>query len=232
MSNHSETRHTPLWAIVLVAFGTALVLLSAAGLWLLSGQPEEQAEFAEQDTPVSATDRPPVASKTMLPMTPSLLPTYGVTPQATTGETLKPTAEPTLAVEATPDLPRTPIAWTEAEKNALSWLCLHEVGGMGSTRIDACLSVVSTVRARYAYSNNFPELDVISTLLKPNQFNIEFDTAQPAPDAELYAAVEQYQNGVRGSCNGYLFFDSVPGGPSLCVIWGAAGQFLEFHNGW
>jgi hypothetical protein len=102
---------------------------------------------------------------------------------------------------------------------------------MGSVRGDACLSVISTVRARYAYSNGFGTTDVISTILAPNQFHITIDTSQPAPDAALYDLVIAYQNGARGSCNGYLYFDSVPGGPVLCTIRSSNGQFLEFHNG-
>ncbi len=35
----------------------------------------------------------------------------------------------------------------------------------------------------------------------------------------------------HGTCNGYLYYDSIVGGPSLCKI--AFGQsFIEFHNGW
>jgi hypothetical protein len=127
--------------------------------------------------------------------------------------------------------PVTPIPWAEAEKNALSWLCYHEVRGMAEARIDACWSVISTVRARYAYGG-FGDSDVISVLTREGQFNFEFDLAQPAPDPELYWAVEQYQLGARGSCNGFLYFDSVAGGPVLCVIRASNGQFLEFHNGW
>jgi len=55
---------------------------------------------------------------------------------------------------------------------------------------------------------------------------------RPAPDVLLQEAVAQYKWGARGSCNGYLYYDSVPGGPSLCVIEAANGQFVEFHNGW
>jgi hypothetical protein len=103
---------------------------------------------------------------------------------------------------------------------------------MAEARVDACLSVISTVRARYAYGSGFPETDVISTLRRPGQFNFDFDPSQPAPDTELYWVVQQYQWGMRGSCNGFLYFDSVPGGPSLCVIQSSTGEFMEFHNGW
>jgi len=137
-------------------------------------------------------------------------------------------------IEPTPEVPPVTlpiIEWTEEEKNALSWLCEGEVSGMGSvTQIDACLSVISTIRQRYAYPNGFGETDVISTILRPNQFNVEIRTDEPHPT--FYPVVEQYQNGARGSCSGFLFFDSVPGGPSLCRIAGLAGLWIEFHNGW
>jgi hypothetical protein len=122
-----------------------------------------------------------------------------------------------------------PIAWTEEEKNALSWMCYYEVGGMGAARVDGCLSVISTVRARYVYGSGLGH-DVLSVLQWPGQFNIQIDTSNPHSD--MYPIVEQYQDGARGSCNGYLYFDSVSGGPSLCVIYGSGTQFLEFHNGW
>ncbi len=138
---------------------------------------------------------------------------------------------PTPAPEASRP-PVTPIPWSDAEINALSWLCYHEIRGMAEVRIDACLSVISTVRARYVYYNNFGETDVIGTLQRAGQFPIDFDTSQPAPDQDLYWTVIQYQYGARGSCNGFLFYDSVPGGPVLCVIRSSNGQFMEFHNGW
>jgi len=108
-------------------------------------------------------------------------------------------------------------------------MCYYEVGGMGAARRDACLSVISTVRARYIYGSGLG-YDVLSVLQWPGQFNIPINTASPHPD--MYPIVQQYQNGARGSCNGYLYFDSVPGEPALCVIRGAAEQFIEFHNGW
>ena len=97
---------------------------------------------------------------------------------------------------------------------------------------DACLSVISTVRTRYAYPNGFSETDVIGTLRRPGQFPFEFDESHPAPMPVLYWIVEQYQYGARGSCNGFLYFDSVPDGPSLCVIRANNGQWIEFHSGW
>lgn len=144
--------------------------------------------------------------------------------------------EPTPTITPTLELTQTlqpTIGWTDAEKNALSWLCWYEVRGMGDVRADACLSVISTVRARYAYNSGFGTHDVISTILAEGQFTgVEIDTNRPAPDADLCWLVEIYANGSRGSCTGYFYFDSVPGGPSLCVIRSGNGQFIEFHNGW
>lgn len=155
------------------------------------------------------------------------------TPQDTSAPFSEHTSEEpaisTTAAQPTATIETTPISWTQAEKNALSWMCFYEVGGMGAARTDACLSVISTVRARYVYGSGLGD-DVLSVLQWPNQFNIEIRTDAPYPD--LISVVEQYQNGARGSCNGYFYFDSVPGGPSLCVIYGDANQFIEFHNGW
>ncbi len=162
----------------------------------------------------------PSATPTLIPPTPTISPAPA--PKAPTDD-----AEPTRASEPAPAVE--PIEWTPEEKNALSWMCQYEVGGMGAVRIDACLSVISTVRARYVYSSGLGT-DVLSVLQWPGQFNIPIRTDEP--NQGLIGVVEQYQNGARGSCNGYLYFDSVPGGPSLCVIYGAGGQFLDFHNGW
>jgi hypothetical protein len=144
--------------------------------------------------------------------------------------TLVPTSTPYL----TPTIaPVTPIPWTEEDVNALTWLCYEEVRGMREARYDACLSVISTVRRRYAYDDDpYREDTIEETLLRENQFPIEFDLTRPAPDDFLVQAVSQYQWGARGSCNGYLYYDSVPDGPSLCVIRSVDGQFVEFHDGW
>lgn len=162
------------------------------------------------------------------PPTNTPLPTQTPAPTSTSIPTATATPEPTT--EATSE-PPAEIFWTQEEKNALGWLCYGEVGGMAGAKVDACLSVLSTVRARYAYSNGFSETDVMGTLLRPGQFNVTVHTDRPGPDPDLNWAVEQYMNGMRGSCNGYLYFDSVPGGPSLCQIFSNYG-WIEFHNGW
>ena len=144
------------------------------------------------------------------------------------------TLVPTLTPVVTPTIvPVTPIAWTEEDFNALTWLCYEEVRGMREVRYDACLSVISTVRRRYAYDDDpYGEETIEETLLRTNQFPIEFHLDRPAPDTGMVQAVEEYRWGARGSCTGYLYYDSVNGGPSLCVIRGANGQFVEFHDGW
>ncbi|MGF1505392.1 MAG: hypothetical protein ACFB51_09760 [Anaerolineae bacterium] len=164
-----------------------------------------------------------------MPRLPSRTPTPTQTPTATPLPSATPTATPVdTAVPET----NAPIVWNQDEKNALTWLCAGEVGGMGAVRDDACLSVISTVRARYAYPNGFAETDVISTLLRPNQFNVPIETETPHPDSSLMAVVEAYAAGARGSCNGYLYFNSIPDGPSECRINGAGGLFIQFHNTW
>ncbi len=156
-------------------------------------------------------------------------------PTRTPTPTLTPTVTPTATPSPSPSpLPVTPpeITWTEAEKYALQWLCYGEVGGMAEAKVDACLSVISTVRMRYAYPNNFAGSDLLSTLLAPGQFQVTIYTDRPGPDPDLNWAVEQYQHGLRGSCNGYLYFNSIPGGPAECTIRASNGQFLQFHNSW
>lgn len=218
---------------LLIAVGVGLTILSIGGLALLAFLPAQGRPEAAAGEGTPETSPNPGSEAAALPIG-----TPGPTPSPTLAGPVTPTrpagTPPASDGEAAPTVTGTLplIEWTEAEKNALSWLCYYEVGGMGEARVDACLSVISTVRARYAYPNGFTETDVIGTLTRPGQFNIEFETDRPAPDSELYWVVEQYQYGMRGSCNGYLYFDSVPGGPSLCVIRSSNGQFMEFHNGW
>jgi hypothetical protein len=48
-----------------------------------------------------------------------------------------------------------------------------------------------------------------------------------------YQAVNKFIEGERSSCSGYLFYDSIPGGRSECVIETKTGrQFIEFYNRW
>ncbi len=213
----SPSRPAPHWAVLLIVAGTMLTILSAGGLLLLRFAPTSvTASYVPAPTrtplPTPTLPRQAIVERQFIPIT---------TPQPSPSPSPTPTSAPV-----------TPIPWTQEEINALSWLCYYEVRGMAEARVDACLSVISTVRARYAYGSGFAETDVISTLRRPGQFNFDFDPSQPAPDAEMYWVVQQYQWGMRGSCNGFLYFDSVPGGPSLCVIQSSTGEFMEFHNGW
>ena len=179
-------------------------------------------------TPIPATGTPsPVDTPYSMP--------FSASPTAAKGQRVEravvafTTLVPTFTPYLTPTIaPVTPIPWAEEDINALTWLCYEEVRGMGEARFDACLSVISTVRRRYAYDDDpYHEDTIAETLLREDQFPIDFDLEQPAPDPELRLAVDQYQWGARGSCTGYLYYDSVPGGPSLCVIRGANRQFME-----
>lgn len=219
---------------LITASGVFLLLLAggAALLLLVFSDAPEAVESIEQVAESASTIEQPSA-------TPTVTETE-VTPTVEKHSTVTPTfSEPTIAPTVAPVLPENTdptavpvlIEWTDEEKNALSWMCNDEIGGMGASVIrDACLSVISTVRARYAYPNGFTEKDVIGTLLRPNQFSIEVQTE--TPNTRFYSIVEEYQDGARGSCNGFLFFDSVPDGPSLCQIYGVNGMFVEFHDGW
>lgn len=248
MDTQSQVRPPSGLAGILVATGTSLLILSIGGLILVqvAAKPEEAVvpptkqvdwEAVEANSVGTPEDvRPTVTS---LPP-PTLIQPAGAetesqaeVPDAQPEVTVKPLPTFTPGPTPTPRPPSGPPAeWTEEEKNALSWMCYGEVGGMGEVKIDACLSVISTVHARYSQPNNYDELNLIDALLRPGQFNVTIETGRPAPDTSLYDTVGQYQSGSRGSCDGYLYFDSVPGGPSLCVINASNGQFLDFHNGW
>jgi hypothetical protein len=206
----------------LVIFGLVLTVLSSVGLILIQDIPD-----MPEPSPVVLHTAVPTLT---LPDITATSPQQAVISRGVAAPTLAPqTASPTAELTQTA-LPT--IAWTDGEKNALSWLCWYEVRGMGDVLADACLSVISTVRARYAYNSGFGTSDVISTILAEGQFTgVEIDTNQPA-SSELYWLAEIYANGARGSCTGYFYFDSIPGGPSLCVIRSSNGQFIEFHNGW
>lgn len=207
-------------AAALVVFGIILTILSTMGLILVPA-PVKQ---------ITVASHTPVPTMIVVNVT-ATLPQQAMIQRGVAAATLPPLT-PTPTLEPT-QAPRPTIVWTDAEKNALTWLCWYEVRGMGDVRTDACLSVISTVRARYAYNSGFGTSDVISTILAEGQFTgVKIDTTRPAPDAELLWMVEIYVSGARGSCTGYFYFDSLSGGPSLCVIRSSNGQFVEFHNGW
>ncbi len=227
-------------SFLLVSAGVLLVVVGALGMattFVLDAPPRAAEEPGGMIPPedIETTGKAPTATLTLRPGAPTPLPPptliapAGSTPvpAETTGA-----GTPTAALNPTQTYDLPIIEWTQAEIYALQWTCYGEVGGMQEVKIDACWSVISTVRARYAYSNGFTETDVIGTLSRPGQFSITFYTDRPGPDDELNWAVDQYRAGARGSCNGYLYFDSAPGGPSLCVIRAANGQWVEFHNGW
>lgn len=244
-----QAHPSPRWPLRLIALGAALILLAAGGFALLMFQPAPQPGLsgaAATPTPDKATKTPePTPTRAAVAMTPAddaridrqlvSPPTHTPTPTLTPTATPTSTATATAAISPSPSpVPVTPepIVWTQEEKNALSWMCYGEVGGMGAAKIDACLSVISTVRVRYAYANNFAGDDLLSTLFAPGQFNVPMYTDRPGPDPDLMWAVEQYAAGMRGSCTGFRYFNSIPGGPAQCTIYASNGQFLQFHNSW
>ena len=217
-----------------LAAGVLLIGLGVVALAFLLNRPqpaevavagENPAKIPLLALPVDATDTASAAVRIDRGFVAP--PTRTPTPTLTPSPTPIPTSTP--APTAT-DGPPPEIEWTQEERYALEWLCYGEVGGMTGVKVDACLSVISTVRARYAYSNNFNYPDLLSAVMAPGQFNVTIHTDQPGPDADLNWAVDQYQAGARGTCNGYLYFNSIPGGPAECTLRSSNGQFLQFHN--
>jgi hypothetical protein len=220
MNDVQPDRSGGLWMALLAGMGVVLIL---AACLLATFGPRTRAALA-RPTPT-------------LTMTPTRTPRPTVSPTPAPRVEREPLAVMTEAPTITPIPSPTPgpiptIVWTEAERNALSWLCLGEVKALDELRVDACLSVLSTVRQRYAYPSAFNESSVAEVLAHPGQFNVTIHTDRPAPDPAMMQAVLAYESGARGSCTGYLYFNSTPGGPSLCVIRSADGSYIEFHNGW
>lgn len=207
-----------------------------AGVFVLAGVVLLTTALLRKDKEPSLTDPAQQVTEVLATATtfPPFLPmqTVGPSGQAVIDREILPLPSDTPHPTPTPTVTPPVIEWSQAEKYALSWLCYGEVGGMQEVKVDACLSVISTVRARYAYYNAFGETTVLETLMRPGQFNISIRTDIPSPDPDLNWTVELYVAGARGACTGYLYFNSVPGGPSECVIRASNGQWVEFHNGW
>ncbi|MCC6905272.1 MAG: hypothetical protein IT326_05460 [Anaerolineae bacterium] len=234
-----------MFGVVFLIAGAGLLLL-AGGIALIRGADAEERVRLSGVSPAELSEALRKAPVTLSPTRPverfvvTATPLYTYTPtppqpSPTPGPTVTetvptPSAAPASVNTPPATVPATEIInWTPEEMNALSWLCTGEVGGMGYARADACLSVISTVRARYAYPSGFGVTDVMSTLRSPGQFNVTIrtDTA-----TDMLPVVESYRTGARGSCSGYFYFNSIPGGPAACTIYGAAGQFVNFHNRW
>jgi hypothetical protein len=214
----SKRWEPPRWAIRLMLVGAAVVLISTTVILLLP-----KTEAAEPSRAVALG----------LPLAfPSPTPARAAVIQRQVVAATTPLATPTFLPSTTP-IPPPLIDWSDADKNILSWVCYGEIGGMAEKKIDACLSVISTIRARYAYNSPFKERDIVSTLERTGQFTgLKWTADRPGPDPDLMWAVNQYQAGARGSCSGYLYFDSLPGGPVLCSIHSSNNEFMDFHNGW
>jgi hypothetical protein len=210
----------------LMAAGLIMVLAAAVGLIILqlSGSTQQTTEAAgDAPTRIAASSTPSPTATRPAATTP--------TPpaQAVIERQMLPIPSDTPPPSATPTATYTPILWSQAEKNALSWMCYGEVGGMLEVKVDACLSVLSTARVLDFYYNA-PGSDILGVLARA--FYVPVYTDRPGPDPDLNWAVEAYANGARGSCSGYMYFNSSPGGPSLCVIRSSNGSWVEFHNGW
>ncbi len=243
-----STQKTPRGTAWLIAFGTIAALLVMGGFALIGQRgdgrllgalasptetptPRPPSETPVPYMPADATDTPPaeafierqvVAPPTRTP-TPTHTPTPTITPTPT--ETPVPSPRPT-----NPPEPHVEINWTQEEKNALAWMCYGEVGGFGANAGDACLSTISTVRLRYIRANASAPASIVDILRAPGQFNVRIETDRPSPSQAMNDAVEQYQAGMRGSCNGYYFFDSAPPQAGACVIYGYANQSMRFYN--
>lgn len=141
--------------------------------------------------------------------------------------------------------PSTVLVVTADERELLIRLCVAEVFGMAeAVRQDACLSVISTVFARM--DGMIISDGTIAGTLGWHKGDAEFwqfppyvtlgcdyvhpsacrDTIDPA-FAEI--AVDAYLRGARGSCDGYLFYNSIPGGTVDCLITDGS-QYAEFHT--
>src|SRR5205085_1419264 len=153
------------WAVLLIAIGMMLAVASGIGLFLFPAAPEAVTAEATTSPTVSIpalivtlANQPLVQRQIVQPPTREILPTATFSPTALPStstlqptNTTPPTQAPDTASQPTPQ--GTPIAFTTEERNALSWMCYYEVGGMGTVKYDACLSVISTVRARYVYDS-------------------------------------------------------------------------------
>ena len=222
--------------LVVVAALAGLALIAAGGLrsgrriGSVLGPPGEPAAAAAScGTPTACPYTVLIVTATplahaMLERGVPPLPTGTAAPPSSATPSSTPTMLATLTLE--PDN----TDWTQEEKNALSWLCYGEARGMGENKVDACLSIISTVRVRYAVSTRFTTTTMLEVLTKPFAFSVPIDALQPSPDAEINDTVALYQRGIRGSCTGYLYFDSVERGPHDCVIYGPDGQFIEFYS--
>lgn len=233
------------WAAIL---GAALSVLAVGGFVWLAGRGEDNSlpDVAQwvTETPTAAWTASPAPYVPDV-VTPTRPAEALVERQVIAPPTRTPTPTPTPTLTATPipnetptpeprptDPPEPPVEidWTQEEKNALSWLCYGEVGGMGVTAVDACLSVLSTVRVRYLRASSGGSSSIVDIITAPGQFNVRIETAYPSPSEAMNQAVEQYVAGLRGSCSGYYFFDSAPPQPGACVIYGYGGQWVRFYN--
>lgn len=150
------------------------------------------------------------------------------------------TPEPTATLEPTPE----PSQYTQAEREMLSRLCVAEARGLGEQRENGCLAVISTVMRRIT-DGYLSDGTIEGTLAWNDGETWQFPPYViygceniAAPQACLdnepldwaLEVVRRYENGMRSTCNNYLFYNSIIGGDMDCRIDGNS-QFIEFHNG-
>ena len=154
-------------------------------------------------------------------------------------------AAPPVQLEVLPAMPIRYAGVSNAERELLVRLCVAEVFGMQpAIRVDACLSVIDTVFTRMKtgtisdgtlegtlgwhresdYYWQFPPWVTLGCERVPQEA-----CRDNVPDGWAREAVELYLTGVRGSCSGYLYYNSIPGGSRDCVI-SDGNQYAEFHT--
>lgn len=225
----------------LIGTGIGLVVFAVTGVVIAQQFPgDEMGPVVAESDGITVDDSAAASNRTtsVPSFTPTVTPTpiLGISPTPLAKVILErefipfpPTPTQTPLPTATSTLAPPTIFWTQAEKYALAWMCYGEVGGMLEVKIDACLSVLSTARTLDMFYNS-PGSNILGVL--DRAFYVTVHTDRPSPDPELDWTVEAYINGMRGSCTGYMYFNSDPGGPSLCVIRSSNGSWVEFHNGW
>lgn len=121
--------------------------------------------------------------------------------------------------------------------------CVAEVRGMKEKREDACLSVTSTVLTRTT-TRHISTGTVESTLNWHSGHTWQFvpwvtlgcEYVDPIACLDNYSldwarhAIGNYIIGERGSCDDYLYYNSIEGGNNDCIILSSNGSYIEFHS--
>lgn len=138
---------------------------------------------------------------------------------------------------------------SDRDADMLSWLLYVEVRGMGNNTYDSGLSVLSTVfyRTKLKYLSDGTLRKTVSWCTPDGslcQFPAWVSTLNcdgiiyrvcPLADKitlnKMRHIVDLYLIGYRGSCNNYLYYNSIPGGLNDCSIRSTTtSDFMEFHR--